>query len=324
MGDKSKIEWTGATWSFVTGCTPVSAGCKNCYSRDMTRRLKAMGQKKYQAGFDRVVCHPDPDLMFQPMRWKKPRNIFVCSMSDLFHEDVSDAMIMWAWYVMSQSAQHTFQVLTKRPERMRDWLSKWADTEEPDFDDPVVMARGPAEIRAKHKSGRALLFADMLDLWGDPPDGAAYPLYDWAGGIKWRDTAMINVWLGATVENQEMAERRTPVLLECPAEKRFLSCEPLLEEIDLGFGGVMPGRWQWLDSDELDWVIVGGESGSKARPMDPMWAKKIIEDCHVNNVPVFMKQMGAVWAKENCHTRKGNDPMSWPEWARVQEMPWEG
>lgn len=187
------------------------------------------------------------------------------SMGDLFHEEVPEEALVQVYEEMESNPRHIFQVLTKRPARMRDFLK-----------------------------GRQ----------GYPQD---YP----------------HIYHGVTVENQEAGLERVPILLECPSEVRFLSCEPLVGPVDIGFGGVMPGRWQWLDNQSLHWVIVGGESGSKARPMDPAWALDIVEACQTHGVPVFVKQFGAVWAKENCHTRKGNDPRSWPEWARVQEVPWE-
>lgn len=122
MADHSGISWTQATWNVVTGCTPISSGCKNCYSRTMTKRLQAMGQKKYAAGFDKVVCHDDEKLMAQPTKWKKPRRIFVNSMSDTFHEGVPFEFLDKVYKVMIDSPQHIFQVLTKRPKRMKAFL----------------------------------------------------------------------------------------------------------------------------------------------------------------------------------------------------------
>jgi len=262
MGDKSNIEWTDATWNPVTGCTKVSPGCDNCYAEKMSRRLKAMGQEGYKNGF-KPTTHPD--RLDQPSRWTRPRKVFVCSMGDLFHRAIPTSFIEDVYVEMENNPRHIFQVLTKRPERMRDFLK-----------------------------GRQ----------GYPQDYG-------------------HIYHGATVENNEVAMARVPVLLDCPSQVRFLSCEPLLEELDIGFGGVMPGRWQWLDSDSLNWVIIGGESGPGARMMYPHWALDIIEQCQMAGVKVFMKQFGSGWAKSNGEKGKGKDMETWPEWARVQEVPWE-
>jgi len=260
LGDKSNIEWTDATWNPVTGCTKTSPGCDNCYAERMSRRLKAMGQDGYKEGF-RPTIHPE--RLDQPTRWKKPRKVFVCSMGDLFHKAIPESFIENVYRQMVANPRHIFQVLTKRPDRMRDFLRS----------------------------------------------------------NKVHERAFPHIYHGVTVENQEAADRRIPILLDCPSEVRFLSCEPLLGPIGIGFGGCIPGRWKWLDSNTLHWVIVGGESGAGARLMDPTWAQSIIEQCKENEVPVFMKQFGSVWAKTNGERGKGKNMETWPEWARRQEVP---
>ena len=260
MGDKSKIEWTEATWNPVSGCSKVSAGCKNCYAERLFPRV-------YQGrAFTDVKMHEN--RLEQPLRWKKPRRIFVNSMSDLFHEDVPDSFIDKVFAVMALSPQHTFQILTKRPERMRKY-----------FNGPFYpMSRVHAQLFAS---------------WpGKNPNDAtpAWPLP--------------NVWLGVSVEDQATADERIPLLLQTPAAIRFVSYEPALGPVD--FSRIMASRMPWhppgppeclhLDSlkgtvstiqrakavhteqcSPLDWIIVGGESGPGARPSHPLGGKEFHE-----------------------------------------------
>jgi protein gp37 len=221
MGDKSKIEWTDATWNPVTGCTVISPGCDNCYARAMARRLQAMGSPRYRDGF-KVRTHPD--ILDRPVRWTKPRMVFVCSMSDLFHDDVPDEFIRQVFSTMRAATRHTFQVLTKRPDRARYLVSA---------------------------------------LGGAPP----------------------NVWMGTTVEDF-IRRSRIPKLQQIPARVRFLSLEPLLSPI------------HDLDLKGIDWVIVGGESGPKARPMDPKWVRDIRDQCLRAGVSFFFKQWGGINKKK--------------------------
>jgi protein gp37 len=218
----SKIEWCDETWNPVTGCVKISAGCKNCFAERMARRLKAMGQTKYAAGF-RPTYHPG--ALDEPTRWRKPRRVFVCSMSDLFQDFVPDSFIASVFDVMERCSQHTFQVLTKRPKRMAGVLGSW----------PTY----PSE----------------------------------------------HIWLGTTVENADAVERIC-WLVATRARRRFLSCEPLLEDL-----GTLPLA-------AIDWVIVGGESGPGARPMDPDWARSIRDQCVAAGVPFFFKQHGGVNKKK--------------------------
>jgi len=216
----SKIEWTESTWNPVTGCTKISAGCANCYAERMAKRLLAMGQVNYANGFE-LTMHPH--ALEHPLKWKKPRVIFVNSMSDLFHEDVTFDFIQQIFDVMRQASWHTFQILTKRGERL----------------------------------------AELAPL------------------LNWPD----NVWMGVTVENANCAFR-IDHLRNVPAAVRFLSMEPLLSAVED------------MNLDNIDWVIVGGESGPGSRPIDKQWVKDILRQCRNANVPFFFKQWGGVNKKK--------------------------
>ena len=295
----SKIEWTDSTWNPVTGCTPCAAGCVNCYARTMHRRLMAMGIEKYERDFPKVVCHPEE--LDKPSRWRKPRKIFVCSMSDLFHEQVTGGFMFWVWWTMVHAPQHTFQVLTKRPNRMRTFFETLADQIEPDYNDRcggriALLEHGPEEIRNVHQCGRALLFADMLEMWGSPPDGCAYPTYDcMEGPIGW-PTVLPNLWLGASVSTQADLDKAVPGLLATPAAVRFLSVEPLLGPVDLGAylgtafdGGGTNELYQYNAGINL--VIVGAESGPHRRECREKWVRDIADQCRDAGVKVFVKQI---------------------------------
>jgi protein gp37 len=287
MGDKSKIEWTatvnpdgtvtpGATWNPVTGCTKVSQGCKHCYAETLANRMWATQYAANLNGMPRrftdVLLHPD--RLELPLRWRRPRRIFVNSMSDLFHEYIPDTFIAECFAVMAQAKQHTFQVLTKRPQRMAQLLN-----------DPAWMKRVDEfmGLRAAEKGW----CVDEVEAW---------PLQ--------------NVWLGVSVEDQAAADLRIPPLLETPAAIRFLSCEPLLGPIDLelairvdngGFSyNTLTGEhWPFTDhpvfGSKINWVIVGGESGAGARPMCIQWARDLRDQCAQANTPFFFKQWGE-WA----------------------------
>lgn len=264
MSAGSKIEWTEATWNPVSGCTRASAGCDNCYAVTMTHRLEAMGQSKY-AGltvlnpkgdrhFNGVVRTDEASLMI-PLRWKKPRRVFVNSMSDLFHKDVPFDFIDKVFAVMALCRQHTFQILTKRPERMAEYLAI------PHFRDRV-------DKIIKRIAGENPSPFSRID---------AVPLH--------------NVWLGTSIENQDYIHRIDD-LLKCPASILFLSIEPMLGPVTL--------PQQFLDFDYADdanidcrhrWVIVGGESGHDARPMDLAWARSLRDQCKSSDVPFFFKQI---------------------------------
>jgi protein gp37 len=213
---QSSIEWTEMTWNPVTGCTKISEGCKNCYAESFTRRLKAMGVKKYEDGFN-IRIHPDS--LQEPFTWKKPKVVFVNSMSDLFHEKVPVEFIQQVFQVMKDNPQHVFQVLTKRAD--------------------------------------VLLYYDKERL------------------LNWTH----NIWMGVSVEN-DWNKNRIDLLSQTGARTKFLSCEPLIGPI---------GK---MNLEKIDWVIVGGESGLKARPMKKEWVVDIKTQCIEKNVAFFFKQWG--------------------------------
>ena len=245
MSTRSAIEWTQYTWNPLTGCNKISPGCKNCYADRMAKRLKAMGVPKYENGFE-LTLHPE--LLFEPLTWKEPRLVFVNSMSDLFHEDVPLEFIRQAVQVMGQAWQHTFQVLTKRSQRL-------------------------------------LALSDQID-WPQ------------------------NVWMGVSVENADYMFR-IEHLKATQARVKFLSLEPLL--------GPLPE----LDARGIDWVIVGGESGPHARPMEEVWVLPIRDHCLEMGVPFFFKQWGGTRKKKNGRLLEGQTwdemPQAMPELLVMQE-----
>lgn len=215
----TSIEWTEATWNPVTGCSKISPGCQHCYAERMAKRLQAMGQPNYRDGF---AVRTHEHMLRLPSSWARPRMVFVNSMGDLFHEEVPIEFIMRVFDTMEQTPRHTYQLLTKRTDRL-------------------------AEVA---------------------------PLLNWPA----------NVWMGVTVEDNERLAR-IDSLREVPAKVRFLSVEPLLGPLtDLNLSGV-------------DWVIVGGESGPRARPLDPEWVLAIRDECVASSVPFFFKQWGGVRKK---------------------------
>lgn len=221
----TKIEWTDKTWNPITGCTKKSAGCAHCYAEVMTRRLKAMNLEKYKNGFE-LTLHEDE--LSQPLKWKGSHNIFVCSMSDIFHEDVPFEFVDKILYTITQTPQHRYQILTKRASRMSEYF----------------MNRSIPS----------------------------------------------NIWLGVTVECTS-TKNRIDELRNLNASIKFLSCEPLLE--DLGE----------LDLNGIDWVIVGGESGPKARPMKQEWVLNIKEQVNKHNAAFFFKQWGT-WGSDGVKRNK--------------------
>lgn len=277
MGDTTHIEWTDATWNPVTGCTRVSPGCVNCYidwappfrveGRHFTDRD---GNRSHAIGATTGVrLHPDRlDWPLRKRSWRGKR-VFVCSLADLFHDDVPDEYIARVFAVMALTPEVTYQVLTKRPARMR-----------------ALLASGT--------------FAGMV--WRDVDD------------LSW---PLPNVWLGVTVEDQERADQRIPILLDTPAAVRWLSCEPLLGRVALGTcrrhrnGSIHDNGYgecadcHVLDGWEgkyrrIDWVVAGGESGPGARPMHPDWARSLRDQCAAAGVPYLFKQWGDLVTEEQA------------------------
>ena len=242
MVKKSAIEWTEMTWNPVTGCNRVSAGCKHCYAATMAKRLEAMGSPRYRNGFEVTLHH---DLISLPKQWKKPRTVFVNSMSDLLHKKVPLPFIQQVFETMAACPQHTFQVLTKRPER-------------------------------------------LLEICDELP---------------WPE----NVWMGVSVENQKYAFR-SKMLSRVPAAVRFLSVEPLIGPIDD------------LPLDGIHWVIVGGESGPNARPMEEEWATSIQQRCAQEHIPFFFKQWGGVQKHRHGRELLGRTFDEMPD--KRQPLPW--
>lgn len=221
----TKIEWTERTWNPITGCTKQSEGCAHCYAEIMARRLYAMGNAKYANGFKSTIHPEDLD---EPIRWKKPSIIFVCSMSDLFHSDVPFSFIDKIFDTIVRTPHHNYQILTKRAERMAEYFSS----------------------RAIPK----------------------------------------NVWVGVTIETAS-TKFRMDYIRSLKATVRFISCEPLLEDL---------GK---LDLTGIEWIIVGGESGVKARPMKEEWVLNIKRQADANNIPFFFKQWGT-WSKDGIRGSK--------------------
>ena len=295
----SSIEWTDKTWNPTVGCSKVSAGCKNCYAETMHARLTGMRVPKYAEPF--TVVKPWPAHLAEPLRWKKPARIFVNSMSDLFHGDVDDEYIAAVFGVMAACPQHTFQVLTKRAERLPRWFG-WA------------VARG---------NQQSLMHECVKTYMGY--DNRQRP------AVNERRWPLPNVWIGVSVENQEQADARIPHLLNVPAAVRFLSCEPLLGPVTLhpGILGCVGHLAETFGNPLIHWVIVGGESGHGARIFDCAHARKIVEQCQVAGVAVFVKQLGACAIDQDndgiaplvLRNRKGGDPAEWPTDLRVREYP---
>ena len=265
----SKIEWTEKTWNPVTGCTPISEGCANCYAKRMAQRLRGRFGYPEDEPF-RVTLHRD--RLEQPLKLRKPSRIFVCSMGDLFHDDVPNDYIDQVFAVMALAPQHTHILLTKRPERMQEYFGNREDWAE--------------------RAVRVMRAAQRIN----------YQLYEqqMANEFNWDPAEWEHLWLGVTAENQQRADERIPILLQTPAAVRFVSVEPILGALDLsewfGLYRVSDGKWapkvgsRWKDSP--DWIIVGGETGPGARPMHPDWVRSLRDQCQAAGVPFLFKQWG--------------------------------
>ena len=240
---ETKIEWTDKTWNPVTGCTKKSEGCVHCYAEVMARRLKGMGQLKYRNAFS-LTLHPED--LDEPKKWRKPHNIFICSMGDLFHEDVPFEFVDKVMKTIRETPWHRYQILTKRAERMEEYFLS--------------------------------------------------------------HSVPSNAWLGVTVEVQRTLSR-IDNLRHLPASVRFLSCEPLLE--DLGH----------MDLEGVDWIIVGGESGTQARPMKEEWVLNIKRQAEEQDIAFFFKQWGT-WSRDGVKRNK-HDNGKLLEGKIIQQMPKE-
>ena len=237
----TKIEWTDKTWNPVTGCTQISSGCTNCYAETMAIRLHAMGVAKYESGFVPTIHE---NALNEPLQWKRPHTVFVCSMADLFHESIPFEFIDKVIDVIRQANHHRFQILTKRSQRMAEYFAN-------------------AEIPK-------------------------------------------NVWLGVTVESAS-EKSRVEALRSLPSTIRFLSCEPLLD--DLGS----------IDLTDIDWIIVGGESGVRARPMKPDWVRSILRQADEQGTAFFFKQWGT-WGSDGIKRNKKANGKAL-DGKIIQEMP---
>lgn len=287
MSQNSAIEWTEATWNPTTGCTKVSPACAHCYI-ERTPPFRMRG-RTFVKGHITIELHPD--RLDTPLKRRKPTVYFVNSLSDLFHEDIPDAFIDRVFAVMALTPQHTYQVLTKRPERMRDYLR------DPARHHDVTMAmQGLSDMGG---------VADLL------PAGRSFPRWP----LVW---PMSNVWLGVSVENQHFADTRIPLLLDTPAAVRFLSCEPLLGPVSLYrhvHHETSGSSADWRDR-RLGWVIAGGESGPTSRPSNPDWFRSLRDECQRYNVPFFFKQWGGFTPKSGGRLLDGR---VWDEKPHVSE-----
>jgi protein gp37 len=303
----TKIEWAEETWNPVVGCSKVSEGCRNCYAIRDARRLAGNPNAKIRAVYDglTVIEGGRPNwsgevrLVWErleiPLRRKKPTRWFVNSMSDLFHEKLPDEAIDRVFAVMALCPQHTFQVLTKRPERMLQWAKSL---------EAVAAEHAPFTKRSVFQGGiygttdGAFTAAQVLNLrWLKAGGGRAFPNHPWP---------LPNVWLGVSVEDQATADKRIPLLLQTPAAVRFVSYEPALGPVDFNpFLPMPPGEsWSYevchaIGSVDpyLDWIIAGGESGRGARPAEAEWFRAVRDQCVAAGVPFFFKQWGE-WSPE--------------------------
>lgn len=309
MAEHSAIEWTDATWNVVTGCSVVSPGCTNCYAMRLAgTRLKHHPSREGLTVDTKAGPVWTGEVRFnrewlrQPLEWTRPRRIFVCAHGDLFADGVQTEWLDEIFAVMAIATQHTFQVLTKRPDRIRQYLA-----------DPTTEARVAVQMMELAPVGRKL---------DNPPvlrPGRAMAVSKWP---------LPNVWVGTSAEDQERANLRVPEVLAIPAAVRFVSLEPLLGGVRLT--GLHEEGWSRIDAlrglsihdrtessdactrplkGKLDWVILGGESGPNARPMHPDWARDVLHDCLSAGVPFHFKQWGA-W--KVVYDRDRDDP----DWRR--------
>lgn len=318
MSDQTHIQWTDATWNVFGGCSKVSAGCANCYAVGQAHRMAGNPNARIRdryAGLTRITAagavqwsgqlRLHEDMLPRPLSWRKPRRIFVNSLSDTFHEDVPDEWIDRVLGIIVRTPQHTYQLLTKRPDRMAAYFAR--------LDTP----------RGHHEA-----------CFSGDPHNRNWELHGAIVRLR-NGQPLPNVWLGTSVEDQRAAETRIPHLLRCPAAVRFLSVEPLLGPVDLD--SVWPGGLPCPGPDiyvpSLHLVIAGGESGHNARPCHISWLRDLRDQCRTAGVPFFLKQLGSQprslptdcgdGSGRQLTDRKGGDMREWPADLRVREMPSE-
>lgn len=355
MSQQSNISWTDATWNPIVGCSKISPGCAHCYATVDAYRLAHNPNTKVRVPYEGVTVMRAnrqvdwtgklrflPERLEQPLQWKKPRKIFVNSMSDLFHEEVEDEWIDRIFAVMALAFQHTFQIFTKRPERMYAY-----------FTQARIMSSVEEDVAAEAAMGGRVIW----DARGFNPDNYRNCMGHFPSKEKlakrrtWPGWPLPNVWLGVSCETQTTADARIPWLLKTPGAVRFVSAEPLLEAVDLERGGSTYLRRIKSPSgavyQPLDWVICGGESGPNARPCHLEWLHDIVAQCKSSGVPVFVKQIGRMpywdgvsacpasylhlerhmidnklyYRLDLLRNKAGADPAEWPEDLRVQEFP---
>ncbi len=288
------IAWTDETWNPLVGCSVTSPGCTNCYAMKMAARLEAMGTPHYKGLTEKVngkavwtgqVAQASEKTLTQPLRWKKPRMIFVNSMGDLFHPDVPDEWIDRVFAVMALCPWHILQILTKQSERMRDYVSK----------------SDPGDWSTSHikKTNLAECYWDFLENEAIRSGWVGEDIMSLDGKTQAPNWPLPNVWLGVSAEDQKRADERIPLLLDTPAAVRFVSVEPQLEQIDLTspkYRGTNVNQTDWLD--DLNWVICGAESGPGARPFDEDWARSLRDQCDQHT------DMGRPWSRAFFYKQK--------------------
>lgn len=335
MGETS-IEWTNTTWNPVRGCSVHSPGCTRCYAMRQAHRFSGPGQP-YEGLTKLTGAGPQwtgevrlvPEMLDKPIRWRKPRRIFVNSMSDLFHESLSNEEIAAVFGVMAACPQHTFQVLTKRARRMREWFEDAYGDVCGAVDDAIGRGAQPPPgwklFRQSHHHASTGVYLGSEE-W-------------WEGDLPW---PLPNVWLGVSCEDQRRWDERVPHLLHTPAAVRWVSAEPLLGPVDAWamLAGEVRDRCLGILGTEgmpgLDWLVVGGESGPGARPCSVDWIRDLVQQCQRAEVPVFVKQLGRyLHVPERAQARrllggellrklrdrKGGDMAEWPDDLKIREMP---
>ena len=297
------IQWTEETWNPTTGCDRISPGCDNCYALTMAKRLKGMGQAKYQTDGNPLTSGPGfglavhRDALDIPRHWRKPRTVFVNSMSDLGHARIPREFLAEVWQVMAGTPQHTYQVLTKRPERITAWLGR---------------CRVSPGGWITHNGTNPHACGGTGIIVGHPYE-PEHVVYGRRGGNRRVIPAsggwpLPNVWLGTSIESARYI-RRADDLRATPAAVRFLSLEPLL--------GPLPS----LSFEGIDWAIIGGESGGGARPLDLGWIRELVARGHDSGTAMFVKQLGSVWAQGRSKDSHGGDWDGWPADLRIREYP---